>query len=180
MLLQALGDTIDLKLSWHCRAVQAIIAPGHGGGRLHFAKQLQAHLATALQHIVPSPEQHSALLGLLQLLGGGQWQTHAWTNAPVLGALLAALLCLYCGACLCRSLRVWRCTNPNCARRGRGSRRMSMAKDSLCLRCGVWAARHQGGVWGVPAGRAAWWQRMPGGRRLKCLLRDAGLTRAAS
>ena len=158
--------------------VQAVFAPRHGGGGLHIAEQLQAHLATALQHIVPAPGQqpHRALLGLLLSLRGGQWQ---WRMGPC-AAVLATLLCLYCGACLRRSLRVWRCTNPNCARRGRGSRRMSMARDSLCLRCGVWAMRHQGGMWGVPTGRTAWWQRMPAGRRLMCLLRDAGLSRAAN
>ena len=162
--------------------VQAIINPRHGGGHPHFAEHLQAHLATALQHILPARGRQPlwTLLGMPQYLRGGQWQSAAWATAPVLAILLAALLCLRCGVRLWRSLRVWRCTNPNCARRGRGSRRMSMARDSLCLRCGVWASRHQGRVWGVPAGRTAWWQRVPAGRRLRCLLRDAGLSRAAN
>ncbi len=72
---------------------------------------------------------------------------------------------------------VWRCANPNCARRGR-IRRICVGKHELCLRCGVWAMRHEHGMWGTRQGRAAWWQRAWGGRELLCLLRDAGLFRA--
>lgn len=67
----------------------------------------------------------------------------------------------------------WRCGNPCCARRGKVKRR-HIGGCTMCQRCGQWAVRHSGQLWGTQAARPAW-QRLPGGRACMCLLRDMGL-----
>lgn len=166
--------------------------------------QRRGRLTTAPQHVIPagaSNLNHDPGSPLQQQLGPKHWHGVIYSHVPALWALLAGVA-VYSSACLALSMVMmpclfsllsyssplcmlvqrcqalpqaqWRCGNPNCSRRGK-IRSINVDGHQLCLRCGVWAMRHDNGMWGVPSGHAAWWQHAWHGREILCFLRDAGL-----
>ena len=186
--------------------VQAIVpSSGQHGGWLDTHRM--GRLTRALQNIMPSgvfsSNQHDGS-SPQRLLAPKHGPDVTHSHLPVLWALVAGTA-IYSSACLMRSMvrtsahdhpcpspcslcmpvptwqalpqAQWRCGNPNCSRRGR-IRSITVDGRQLCLRCGVWSMRHENGMWGVPTGRTAWWQRAWRGRQALCCLRDAGLFKA--